>query len=74
MLVWFRDLFSESSDVSMTRFLSFVCVMAAVGIGVTGVCKGSDVTGLCTVFLSAGLSAKVAQRFIESKESADVKS
>jgi hypothetical protein len=25
MKQWFADLFSESSDVSMTRFLCFVC-------------------------------------------------
>jgi hypothetical protein len=73
MCKWFRDLFSESSDVSMTRFLSFICVTSALGIAVTGVIRGSDVTALCTVFLSAGLGAKVWQRSIEAKESQNEK-
>lgn len=67
---WFTDLFSESSDVSMTRFLSFVCVATATVIGIGGAAKGSDVTAICSVFLGFGLGAKVSQRFIESKEPA----
>lgn len=68
MLNWFKDLFSESSDVSMTRFLSFVCVMSGVLIALIGTIKVQDVTALVTIFLSAGLGAKVWQRSIESKE------
>jgi hypothetical protein len=77
VLNWFRDLFSESSDVSMTRFLSFLCVVSAVGIGVIGVYKGSDLSAtavLCGTFLGFGFGAKVSQRFIESKESSGVES
>lgn len=74
MLKWFRDLFSESSDVSMTRFLSFLCVATSMLVAVVGVYRAQDVTALCTVFLSAGLGAKVWQRSIESKESSNEKS
>lgn len=65
---WFRDLFSESSDVSMTRFLSFLCVVSAVLIAVVGVIRSQDVTGIVATFLGAGLTAKVTQRFAEASE------
>jgi hypothetical protein len=67
---WFADLFSESSDVSMTRFLSFVCVISGCILAFYGVYKAQDTAGVVTVLLGAGLGAKVWQRSIESKESA----
>jgi hypothetical protein len=76
MKQWFADLFSESSDVSMTRFLSFVCVITSTLIALYAVGTRSDLTataGLCSVFLGAGLGAKVWQRSIESKELPDEK-
>lgn len=65
---WFKSLFSETGDVSMTRFLSFICVVSAVLIAIVGVYRGSDVTGIVSVFLGFGLGAKVSQRFAEAKE------
>lgn len=73
---WFKDLFSESSDVSMTRFLSFISVMSAVVIAVSAVAKEADLNAtsmLCGVFLAAGFTGKVMQRSIESKESVSEK-
>ncbi|MEZ0209255.1 MAG: hypothetical protein ACAH17_03720 [Candidatus Paceibacterota bacterium] len=70
MQKWFKDLFSESSDVSMTRFLSFVCVITATLISLYAVGTKSDLAataGLVSVFLGFGLGAKVSQRFIEQK-------
>ena len=67
---WFKSLFSESSDVSMTRFLSFVCVISATLIAVYGVLKGSELSTLsvlCGTFLGAGFGGKVVQKFAEIK-------
>lgn len=71
MLRWFKDLFSESSDVSMTRFLSFLCVSSAIIVAFTAVIRASDLsdaTMLCSAFLAAGFTGKVMQRSIESRE------
>lgn len=73
MKIWFKQLFSETGDVSMTRFLSFLCVISAVSIAVVGVANAQDVTGLVATFLTAGLTAKVTQRFAEVKESENEK-
>jgi hypothetical protein len=70
VLRWFGDLFKESSDVSMTRFLSFVCVITAtlIALVATVKCENLDsVTGICSVFLGFGLGAKVSQKFAEGK-------
>jgi hypothetical protein len=69
MTQWLRDLFSDSSSVSMTRFLSFICVMTATVIGFYGVYGARDVTAIVTIFLGAGLGAKVAQKSMELKTS-----
>lgn len=72
MKKWFFDLFSESSDVSMVRFLSFVCVIAACIVAIYSVLKGADLNAasiLCGTFLAAGLGSKVVQKFAEKGES-----
>lgn len=64
-------LISESSDLSMTRFLSSVCVLTACSIAIYGMMKGLDLNqliGLCSTFLGFGLGAKVTQKFAENKE------
>ncbi len=66
MLSWFKNLFSQSSDVSMTRFLSFICVVTACTLAFV---KGPDSGSLVTTFLMTGLGAKVSQKFIENKTS-----
>lgn len=73
---WFKALFSDSGNVSMTRFLSFLCVLAALLIALVSVVRDSDLNAasiLCGVFLTAGFTGKVVQRSIESKESVSEK-
>ena len=69
---FFKELLSDVSTVSMTRFLSLICVLSAVLISVSVVYKGQSLdsaVGLVSVFLGAGFAGKVAQKFAEVKES-----
>ena len=53
MINWLKDAFSESSDVSMMRLLSFVCVISACVVACTGLYKGanlSELSILCGTF------------------------
>lgn len=64
-------LIAEDSNLSMTRFLSLVCVVTACLVLVYGVIKGSNLesfVGICSTFLGFGLGAKVIQRQIEKDE------
>ena len=73
---WIRALFSESSDVSMTRFLSFVSVLTAMLIAVTAVVRNLDLNAaavLAGTFLAAAFTGKVAQKFAETKPSQEEK-
>jgi hypothetical protein len=66
-----RKLISESSELSMTRFLSAMCVTTACSIAIYGMIKNLDLNqliGLCSTFLGFGLGAKVTQKFAENKE------
>jgi hypothetical protein len=63
----FKDFFSESSDYSMTRLLSFMCVVAALLIALYGVYRQQEVSAIVGLFLGSGLSAKVAQSFAEKE-------
>lgn len=70
MKQWLKDLFSDSSSVSMMRVLSFICVITASGVAIYSVSKGSNldsVSVLCGVFLGAGISGKVMQKVTEAK-------
>lgn len=70
MKAWFKDLFSESSDVSMGRFLSFVCVGSACLIALYAIMAGSDLNAvslLCGTFLGAGIGSKVVSKFAEKE-------
>jgi hypothetical protein len=67
---WLNELFSEKGSVSMTRFLSLVCVFTAVILSVYGLAKDKNIdslVGIVSVFLGAGLSSKVIQKFAENK-------
>lgn len=64
------DLFSDSSHVSMMRFLSLLCVLTACGIAIHNAATGQDLNGismLCGTFLGAGIGGKVAQKVAEVK-------
>lgn len=63
-----RELFSESGNISMVRFLSLICIINATLIALWGICKGADlaqVSILCATFLGTGMGAKVTQKYIE---------
>lgn len=71
MKQWLKDLFSDSSTVSMVRVLSFICVVTASGVAIYSVAKGSNldsVSVLCGTFLGIGMGAKVSQKAIEAKD------
>jgi len=70
MKQFFKDLFSETSDVSMTRFLAFISTISAVGIAIVGLYKNTNMDGLsmlCGTFLGIGLGSKIVQKFAEVK-------
>lgn len=76
MKQWFKDLFSDSSSVSMIRVLSLICVLTASGVAIHAVSIGANldsVSVLCGVFLGAGISGKVSQKILENKAAASEK-
>lgn len=72
MLNQFKQLLSENGDLSMTRFLSLICVVTASVIALLSIytTKHSleSVALLCGTFLGAGLGAKVMQKKFEVSE------
>lgn len=71
MKAWLSSLLSETGDVSMTRFLSLVCVITAVLLAVYGLATDKNIdslVGIVSVFLGAGFSGKVIQKFAEKKD------
>jgi hypothetical protein len=62
-------LMAEDSNLSMTRFLTLIITIVGLGIAMYGVYKGTDQTTMVGLLLGSGLTAKVTQRFAESKES-----
>lgn len=70
MKQWFKDLFCTNSAVSSMRVMSMMCVASACIMGLTAIWRNSNLAEasvLCGVFLSAGLTAKVAQKSQEAK-------
>ena len=70
MKEWFKSLLSENGDVSMTRFLSLICVVTSIGLAIYGLVKDKNIdslVGIVSVFLGAGFSGKVIQKFAEKK-------
>ncbi len=73
---FFKELLSDVGTVSMTRFLSFTCVLSAVLISLVVVYRGQSLdsaVGIVSVFLAAGFGGKVVQKFAEVKESSSEK-
>ena len=71
MKEWIKSLLSETGDVSMTRFLSLLCVVSAVIIAMYGLHADKNLdslVGITSVFLGAGFGGKVAQKFAEKKD------
>lgn len=71
MIKFVKSLISETSDLSMTRFLSLVCVFAAIILCIITIVKQQPLDGavsVVSVFLAAGFGGKVVQKFAEIKE------
>lgn len=65
-----KALLSDEGNVSMTRFLSLLCVMAALLISFFTLYKdlsADTAVGLVSVFLGAAFGGKIAQKFAEVK-------
>lgn len=62
------EFFSEQGDLSMTRLLSFICVLSAMSIALFGIlCNRDlgDVSMLCGAFLAAAFGGKIMQKRVE---------
>lgn len=60
-----KDFFKETGEMSMMRLLSFMCVLIACIIAMTGLLLDKDVVSLVSAFLSAGMLGKAVQSFSE---------
>jgi uncharacterized membrane protein len=73
----FKRLLDEKDSLSMMRFLSLTSLFIGGVIGVYGIYKGTDLTGvaaLCAVFVGASFGGKVYQKKIENNiTNSDVK-
>jgi len=69
MKSFFKDLLSQSNNVSMTRVLSAICVLMACVIVIYSMVTKvnlNSVAGICSTFLGFGLGAKVIQKNMET--------
>lgn len=62
-----KELLSSKSDLSMIRFLHLICVLIAFIISLIGLYTSQNVDMLVALFLGSSFSAKVAQKFAETK-------
>jgi len=65
-----KALTEDGSDVSMTRLMSFMCVISAMLVAVAGIYKGSnlsDVAILVGSFLVPSFGAKIMQKKSETE-------
>ena len=70
MIKFFKALLSDVGTVSMTRFLSLICVLAAIFISIFTLYKdlsADTAVGLVSVFLASAFGGKVVQKFAEVK-------
>lgn len=70
MIKFLLSLLSENGTVSMTRFLSLVCVLTSSLLAILGLYSTvhslESVALLCGTFLTTGLGAKVMQKKYET--------
>lgn len=67
-----KAMFSESSDISTIRVMSFLCVLFSFGIAIYALHNGSDpekASWLVAAFLAPAFGGKVWQKSMESKQS-----
>lgn len=65
---YLKELLSDVGNASMTRFMSLLCILAAISISIVTVCKNQSLdsaVGLVSVFLAAGFGGKVFQKHAE---------
>jgi len=65
-----KGLLSDTEGASMMRLMSLVSLLCGCLIGVYGVIRGTDMTGvaaLSSVFVGAAFAGKVAQKHVENK-------
>ena len=66
----FKELLSESSEVSCMRFMSLSALLFGFGIAVVGLYQSKDLSSLAVlagVFVGPAFAGKVAQKFGEIK-------
>jgi hypothetical protein len=67
-LEYLKKLLSESGDASTVRVMSVLSLLVGIGIGLYGVWKGVDFSGIaqvCSVFVGAAFAAKTVSKFAE---------
>ena len=63
-----REFFSEETgNLSSTRLMSFVCLLASIGLTFYGLAKDANVYEFVITYLVAAFTPKVVQKFAESK-------
>lgn len=61
---------SEDSKLSSMRLMSIMCVLAAIGTGIYGICANRDLIGTATLvgsFLGPAFAAKCYSKTVETK-------
>lgn len=74
MISLLQNLFSETGSISMMRVLAFLCVLTAIGIAITALIRGSDLSSaavLCGTFLGVGVGGKLMQKGMEVRRVVD---
>lgn len=70
MKSFLMGLLSNSDSTSTMRLMSIASLLVGAVIGVYGVYKGTDLSGvaeLCAVFVVSAFGGKVAQKHLENK-------
>lgn len=62
---------SNSNEVSATRVMALFALLIGSIIGLYGVIKSTDLSGVaqvCAVFVGSAFAAKLGQKFVEEKK------
>lgn len=73
MKQFLRDLFVDSSGVSMMRLLCLLCVLTGCVIALYETKNGTDNIGIISVLIGTGITGKVGQKWIESSNDSNQK-
>ena len=65
MMNFIANFFREDSKESMTRLMSFMCVLTACSLSIATIFINKDLSILIGVLLTTGLTAKVASKKTE---------